>query len=401
MATQFRFDAGWSLNMYAVDHLQAFRLKLVFFILVLGLVQPLMRYWRRHRKGEPLIQAGDGWLVLEDSWFYIFMATLLWLPDFAKTQKWPAWVEDFVVPAALILTIASSGLASWRRQKIIQKGGRDNPLAGAGPKPGKVPITAEDKRMSLLMPLAMLGILFAWSGLFLLFVWLPLHILGQAHVQEAAGMSIVLMIAQLAITLRLVKRRWRIDVLSKTGVVEIAASPEAVWEKLAYAPTDHHWRPTVLAVDAIGETPESYRLWMRTFSSCPTCSLPYDPDGRNQSMSLDVTEATPHRRYRTRSRMENITGFMKGFFDFEESTYTLERLSGQQTRLTLVNDIHQPKLFAWLLFKLGNSSQQFVDTIKAAVEGSKDSSIYSKGDAMLAQVRSKPKFCGCAVPPTA
>ena len=351
---------------------------------------PILQRWRR---GEPLWSMQSLWQMLEQSSFVIGIGIVVFSKEIGAYFGIGIGVSSFL---GFLLMFGGMGLASLfgvYGRKSLQAAGIDNPLATGAPPPKRIN-SAEMKRLNWRIPLAM----FAFLGMWVIGFGIAAGSLSLAPKSMTVTILwIGFMIVWFgAVPLYIAKGRWPYPV-SIDANVEIAASPEAVWDKISYRETDGHWRATVRKVERLAGPGESYRLWQRDFASCGTCWLPKDPDALRAWIQVDVIEAVPFSRYVYRTVIGQIDGAMGTMYGSENETVTLSSIAEGDTRLTFQNRIEGAKIWAAIFLKLGNSSREFAMAIKAAAEGSADSSLYMQGPQMLAELRAKPKFCGCAV----
>ena len=191
--------------------------------------------------------------------------------------------------------------------------------------------------------------------------------------------------------------RWPGSV-SAAQTLDLAASPEAVWDAIVVRDDYPGWKKIYLGVRRLPERGEVYRLDYAEDSACPRCKLPRDPDRGRWISRLEVLEARRPSLYRIRTFPRTLGQSGRGggrFIDFEESVMTLQPLAGGGTRLDYRSTAVRPKIWMAFLAWLGRPVKEHLRSLQAHVEGRPDETLFGIAARRMQAARAAPGRCRC------
>jgi hypothetical protein len=214
---------------------------------------------------------------------------------------------------------------------------------------------------------------------------------------EANGWLLPMLVAAgglLALLVWIFVGRWP-RVLSMTSSIEIDAPPEAVWKALRYVGEAPYYKGIVRRVEPLDADGRSFLLHYYNTENCGECCLPKHPDAPGMVSQVDVLEAREPALYRVRGWLKQSNALPRNFVEHEDVCFAIERLPGDRSVVTDVSTILRPRVWAALLFKMGDPLGEQLRHLKAHVGGISSDTLWDAGAARIAAARRAPKFCGC------
>lgn len=368
-------------------------------LIVVGVVLAMTAI-RRVLKGEPVIQIGDARTFLEYWGFILAIMLALPLSEVAERLTGSS-VVGFIVMLVLFLSfiVPTLWMAQRRQAASASAHGVENP--DGAPAMPHVPASKEENRVGRIL---LIGTIIIGGGLvagaLALTLWAVDPIIEGSGSQVDAGRLAFAAIGLLLILLLPVAAligRWPGTVRSN-GSIDIAASREQIWEKLAYCDGMEDWKGIYQRIERLAEPGEVYRLHNFNMEPCLECMLPKHPDQSEQSVRVEVLDAVKPSLYRTKSASKGMTadkGDAANWLDHEINTYRIEALPNGQSRVAFEISADRAKIWMALLIKLGGPVTQSLQVLKVHLEGGEDDSIYATGRARIAAARLAPRYCGC------
>lgn len=361
----------------------------------------------RWRKGEPLLQKGDFRRFIENFGFIFAIFIAMPASEIVERITGSETAGLLAYFAAFMLFILPPiWIAKRRMDATAQAHGINNP-EGLAAVPS-VPQSPEEKRIGWYMIGGMLvvALILMGSALATTF-WALDHVRGAENVTNVTAEPWRLPVAMAALLLTLaaplyaVFGRWPGRVSSK-GEIEIAATPDQIWDKLKFRAGMEDWKGVYHRIERLDEPGEVYRLHYFADASCTECGLPKHPDDSMISQRVEILEAAEPHIYRTRSfpkGVDSIKGDTAKWLDCEEGCHTITPLPGGGCKVHLECAADQPKIWIALLIKLGGPVKESLGVLKAHLEGGADSTIYQTARDRFAAARLAPRHCGCAKGP--
>lgn len=368
-------------------------------VAALGVALAIAAVWR-WRKGEPPVRSGDFRAFFENWGFVIAIVLGMPLAEIVERAT-GSELAGLLAYAALVMLclLPPVWVAQHRMNGNAATHGIEN--AAAQPMPA-VPMNREEKRVGLYATASAAVLALSLMGLATLAVFWALAPIRDGATGGAGSWRLVLvfilLLSFLALPIGLLAGRWPGEVRSR-GSVDIAASPEQIWEKLAFRAGMPDWKGIYRSIERADGPVEAYWLHHYTDAACPDCGLPRHPDSEGLAQHVEVLEARAPTYYRMRSHSKGVDpekGDSAGWLDWEENRYAIEPLGGGLCRVTLDIAVNRPKIWMAALVKLGGPVNQTLQGLKAAVEGGEDDSLYATARARIAVARAAPRHCGCA-----
>jgi uncharacterized membrane protein len=367
------------------------------------LIAPLISLLLRWRRKEPLFGRPKWREMIDSSGLIVFIILMGPLGDIAKRHGWP---KDVIFVASLLVIGALSFLSLRGHKKTLKQAadahGVVNPAAALV---AKVPPSAEEKQLNRKAWIGLAVFALLAIGLMTAMIW-AMGPLTKQPVQHNSSLFpgltgllvvFVLMGMLLFAMLYAMIGRWP-GTSNMTSSVDIAATPEQVWDKLAYRECTEHWRGVYSRVERLAGPGEAYQLHYLTSENCGRCRLPKVPESESVSTRIEVLEACEPSSYKTRSFPKGPTqmkGDASGWMDSEEQDFTITRLPGGGSRVVSVSRVERPKMWLFLMMRFGSPVSQQLESLKAHLEGQPDKTIYGTQVARIAAARAAPVHCGC------
>jgi hypothetical protein len=373
-------------------------------LVVIMLVAPLISVFFRWRRKQPLFAIPKWQDLLGSSWIILFIILMGPVGDIAKRH---GWSKDAIFVVSLLLLGAFVLLSLFghvrNTGKLADANGVANPAAGVA---AKVPQSVEEKRLTRKLWIAVALFALLPVGLMLA---LPSVIGPPAPhaVHHGSGLfpGITGLLVMFVLTGMLLFTmayaligRWP-GSYAKSASIEIAATPEQIWEKLAYHDGMKNWRGIHSRIERLPGPDEAFRLHYLTSENCAQCGLAKVPESEAVSSRIEVLAAREPHFYSIRSFPKGETemkGEASGWMDCEQQDFTITALPVGGSRVTSESRVERPKIWLFLMIRFGSPVSQLLESLKAHLEGKPDQTIYGTQVARIAAARLAPRFCGCA-----
>lgn len=353
-------------------------------VIAFAAIEALLTWLYRRGKGVPPspIRIWSPWLLLFTLW-------LFGLGPILERRGLPAWGSAIVL--ALLFFAGLSPLLRKMHRELLAEGLLDRP--GNHPEPSAQPalVSQEEKMLaSQWQVIGIGGIVFAGLALGLIkWAFVP-----SANASAGAGAPFVGLAAlglAILVILYPLLGRWPGRVSHHVSI-DLAATPEQVWDALTLRDDYPGWKPIYARIDRLDEPGEVYRLHSLEDSQCLRCGLPRHPDRSRWSMRIETVEARRPALYRQVAVPE---GNVKATLDYEESLHLLEPLADGGTRVTYTSIVTRPKMWLALQLRRGAPGKEHLLSLKAYLEGTPDESLYGFSAKRIAAARAAPQHCAC------
>jgi hypothetical protein len=341
----------------------------------------------RWRRKEPLFTAPDWRRVLLDHAFIAALLCLFVLQDLLDRIGLPGWLS-FLVMMAVIIAVSALALRHIKRGMDREAGQRgiDNPASACSP---AVPLSREEKRISLKMT----GLALGGGALILAPLLMPLMFDFKAETVELV-MLLVYCLAALGVLGWIMAGRWPFD-LTLTSTIEIAATPQKVWETIRYVAGQPYYKGIVRRVEPVAGKADAFMLHYYADEDCVKCGLPRHPESSGPTALVEVLEAREPSTYRVRSWPKTNDAALKDSMDHEDESFVIERLANGHSRVTNSSTVTRPRVWLAALLKLGDPLGEHLRNLKAHIEGVEAGTIFEAGAARIAVARAAARHCGC------
>jgi hypothetical protein len=360
------------------------------FVGALIVLQGLIRLWRK----QPFWEPRDKFDLL----FWMMIGGFIVIDPIERIfdrHGLPEWLilGLFVIAILLISQGAMRALARVQAENRINA--VSNPESDGREPACKVELAPEDRKIQFRTAAVSIGLALLSIGL----VFLTIGMVdgeSQAGMNDTSGLIIILGIAALMLggLFWLAKGRWPVP-LTLRGEIDIAATPDQVWEMFHYRETDQYYRSIVRRVERLNQPGECYRLHYYNDERCIDCGLHKNPVAPGRTCLVEVNVAKRPSHMVTRSFPFGPTGAADAMMAYETSDMHYEPLPGGHCRVKYVNTVARARSWLALLLKMGDPIGEHLRDLKAHVEGGQGDTIYDRAEREIECARHVPQHCGC------
>jgi hypothetical protein len=294
-------------------------------------------------------------------------------------STWLLWLP--MIPALLLPMWLDQRRQAQRRFETGADAGRPAPAAC-------VPPSSEEKRVSIRLTLVSLALAAVVIGV-------PVLAIASDAIAGIPGLVLFLgFTAAILVALRFVLvGRWP-GRLALSSEIDIAATPQQVWDTIRYVEGKRSYKRIVNRVERLFDTGESYLLHYHSDEQCPDCALPRDPDGPGRVLRVDVIESREPEFYSIRSAEVRAPGG-DAMLERETESFEIRPLPGGHCHVVNTSAVEHPKMWLAILLKLGDPLGEHLRHLKSHVEGNGENTLWDTGAARIDATRDVGRFCRC------
>jgi hypothetical protein len=268
-------------------------------------------------------------------------------------------------------------------------------MTGADQAPSLL-LSEEEKTVAVYLIIAIaIGVTATGLSLALLYSALPRA--GQPPEPGKLEFALAVLFVTSSAILFAIFGRWPGRVSSQASV-DIAASPNLVWDAFALRDDYPGWKKVYTGIDRLDEPGEVYRLHYAEDAHCTRCSLPRNPDRSRWSSRVEILESRRPSLYRLRSFPKGLSGKgeMDQLLESEDMTMLLDPLAGGGTRVSFKSSVLRPRMWMAFLTMLGRPAREHLRSLKAHLEHTPDQSLFGISAKRMEIARNAPQRCSCA-----
>lgn len=344
----------------------------------------------RWRKGEAIVNSGEGRRALEDGCNILWFSSFIAIPEhWGYIWSGAGWGELAVVIATTALLLQVSGSLATRRIARQQEHARVNDKVHRGaPQPPPVPIdwSCEARLAVIVVP----ALAFYIGGVFAA-IWL-----GKAANLSSQLCAALALAWLLAIPLLVAFMRWP-GRIHQSHTLIIDAAPQLVWDTLHCRETNHYYRAPTARIEKVAGSNNRFVWHYAELGVCPSCGLPREA-GRSHSstcLNVEVVEQIPGRSARQVATFPPGTPFRDRLLLREENSFSIAPHGGGAA-ITYETSVVGARLWAAALTLSGNIPKDLLEDLKAHLEGTRSKGVFGSGRHHREQADLSPRLCGCA-----
>jgi hypothetical protein len=372
-------------------------------VIAVMLIAPLIGLFFRWRRKQPLFTWPKLRELIDSSWIILLLIFMGPAGDVAQRH---GWSKNAIFAASMLFIGAASLLAFRGHMKTMREAanahGVANPAAGPAE---KVPLSAEEKQLQKKLWIGMALFAAIPIGLMLALPWAIGPVMKSQvaltpdHRPDTSRLMVLFFAfgGLLATMIYAMVGRWPFP-HTKTSQVDIAATPQAIWDTITYCEGRENWKGIYGRIDRVPGFGESYQLHYLPTENCAECGLPKQGQESGITTRVEVIEARAPDYYQFRSYPKGQTqmkGKAENWLDYEDESFTITPLPGGGSSVTHAFTMTRPKIWLFLMVLFGSKLSQTLKSVKAHLEGTPDTSLYGTAVARRAAARAAPVHCGC------